>query len=143
MHLRVPLSFAGIQAGRKSLGDGLGKYPRNGSEVVIVAIGSILRRTFLRPPSPAKDVKFSESFYSVRGSSGQGSDRSSFRCVPSELWRVDNNPERYYVTPGIVGNFVRVGPPGNRYLVLEVVSRRGPPAGGLVGLYQHRHRVRR
>jgi hypothetical protein len=32
-------------------------------------------------------------------------------------------PERYYVTPGIVGNFVRVGPPGNRYLVLEVVNR--------------------
>lgn len=31
-------------------------------------------------------------------------------------------PERYYVTPGIVGNFVRVGPPGNRYLVLEVVN---------------------
>jgi hypothetical protein len=27
------------------------------------------------------------------------------------------------VTPGIVGNFVRVGPPGNRYLVLEVVNR--------------------
>jgi hypothetical protein len=32
-------------------------------------------------------------------------------------------PQRYYVTPGIVGNFVRVGPPGNRYLVLEVVGR--------------------
>jgi hypothetical protein len=32
-------------------------------------------------------------------------------------------PERYYVTPGIVGNFVRVGPQGNRYLVLEVVNR--------------------
>jgi hypothetical protein len=32
-------------------------------------------------------------------------------------------PERYYVTPGMVGNFVRVGPPGNRYLVLEVVNR--------------------
>lgn len=31
-------------------------------------------------------------------------------------------PERYYVTPGTVGNFVRVGPPGNRYLVLEVVN---------------------
>jgi len=32
-------------------------------------------------------------------------------------------PERYYVTPGIVGNFVQVGPPGNRYLVLEAVGR--------------------
>jgi hypothetical protein len=31
-------------------------------------------------------------------------------------------PERYYVTPGIVGNVLRVGPPGGRYLVLEVVS---------------------
>jgi hypothetical protein len=30
--------------------------------------------------------------------------------------------ERYYVTPGTVGNFVRVGPAGNRYLVLEVVN---------------------
>jgi hypothetical protein len=32
-------------------------------------------------------------------------------------------PERYYVTPGVVGNFVRVGPPGKRYLVLEMVNR--------------------
>jgi hypothetical protein len=31
-------------------------------------------------------------------------------------------PERYYVTPGTVGNVVRVGPPGDRYLVLEVVG---------------------
>lgn len=33
------------------------------------------------------------------------------------------SPERYYVTPGIVGNFLRVGPARNRYLVLEVVNR--------------------
>ena len=31
-------------------------------------------------------------------------------------------PERYYVTPGTVGNVVRVGPPGDRYLVVEVVG---------------------
>ena len=31
-------------------------------------------------------------------------------------------PERFYVTPGIVGNVLRVGPPGDRYLVLEVVG---------------------
>lgn len=31
-------------------------------------------------------------------------------------------PERYYVTPGTVGNVLRVGPPGDRYLVLEVVG---------------------
>jgi hypothetical protein len=31
-------------------------------------------------------------------------------------------PERYYVTPGTVGNVLRVGPPGHRYLVLEVVG---------------------
>ena len=31
-------------------------------------------------------------------------------------------PERYYVTPGTVGNFLRVGPPEERYVVLEVVS---------------------
>ena len=32
-------------------------------------------------------------------------------------------PARYYVTPGIVGNFIRVGPADNRYTVLEVVNR--------------------
>jgi hypothetical protein len=31
-------------------------------------------------------------------------------------------PERYYVTPGTVGNVLRVGPPRDRYLVLEVVG---------------------
>ena len=30
-------------------------------------------------------------------------------------------PERYYVTPGTVGNVLRVGPRGDRYLLLEVV----------------------
>ncbi len=43
-------------------------------------------------------------------------------------------PERYYVTSGIVGNFLRVGPPGNHYVVLEVVdsqywAARSPKAG--------------
>jgi hypothetical protein len=31
-------------------------------------------------------------------------------------------PERYYVTPATVGNVLRVGPPADRYLVLEVVG---------------------
>ena len=34
-----------------------------------------------------------------------------------------SRPARYYVTPGLVGNFMRVGPAGNRYTVLEVVDR--------------------
>ena len=34
-------------------------------------------------------------------------------------------PERYYVTPGTVGNVLQVGPPGDRYLVLEVVGTQG------------------
>ena len=34
-----------------------------------------------------------------------------------------SRPARYYVTPGIVGNFLRVGPAGDRYTVLEVVNR--------------------
>jgi hypothetical protein len=52
-------------------------------------------------------------------------------------------PERYYVTPGTVGNVLRVGPPGDRYLVLEVVGTQSwaatNPRAGSPNLSQARY----
>lgn len=59
----------------------------------------------------------------VGGSAGSGREVLLTAARTAANAAAQPAPERYYVTPGVVGNFVRVGPPGNRYLVLEVVNK--------------------
>lgn len=59
----------------------------------------------------------------VGGSAGSGREILLTAARTAAKAAAQPAPERYYVTPGTVGNFVQVGPPGNRYLVLEVVNR--------------------
>ena len=89
--------------------------------VVVAVQGPVVRK----PPPLSREADGIGVFQlpggaAVGGSAGSGREilLTAARAVAKAAQ--PSAPERYYVTSENVGNFLRVGPPGNRYLVLDV-----------------------
>jgi hypothetical protein len=99
--------------------------------VAAAAAAAVVAAVLVQGPAarkPATRGSAPIAVFELPGGAGVGGSAGSAREILLTAARTAAKaaqpaPERYYVTPGIVGNFVRVGPPGNRYLVLEVVNR--------------------
>jgi len=95
---------------------------------VVLVQGPAARKPAARAPAPPLSREVAMSVFQLPDGAAVGGSAGTARDILLTAARMAARaaqpaPERYYVTPGIVGNFVRVGPPGNRYLVLEVVNR--------------------
>jgi hypothetical protein len=79
------------------------------------------------PPPPVSREAGSIGVFQLPGDAAVGGSTGSARGILLTAARTAAQatqpaPQRYYVTPGTVGNVLRVGPPRDRYLVLEVVG---------------------
>jgi hypothetical protein len=101
---------------------------RLGIPAVAAAAAAAVAAVLLQAPAPRVSREADGiGVFQLPGDAAVGGSGGSARAILLMAARTAAQatqpaPERYYVTPGTVGNVLRVGPPGDRYLVLEVVG---------------------